>query len=292
MTPGTDSAASGVGSVVYGAGSAVSGISGAAASVAGTAPGISSAAFGASGTALGVGSMMPGTGTGSAASGTGSAASGTGSAASGIDSAAPGMGSAVSGEAVAVAPLGARVVALRAVRVEDAGALAELYVANREYLRPWEPERDETYFTVEGQRDNLLGLVAAHGGGEMWAGAILVDGEIAGRITLNNILRGPLQSCFVGYWVAQEQAGKGVGSEALRLALDLAFGELGLHRVEAFTRVDNEASQAVLRRNGFEPIGVARRHIHVAGRWHDERLFERLAPWDDGHALYPPSHSG
>ena len=179
-------------------------------------------------------------------------------------------------------------VELRVVRPDDAEALARLYVANREYLRPWEPERDDSYYTVEGQRANLNDLLDAYGTGEMWPGVVLVDGRIAGRITLNNILRGPLQSCFVGYWVACAHAGRGVASEAVRQVLHVAFRELGLHRVEAFTRVDNHASQRVLERNGFTPVGVARRHIHVGGRWHDERLFERLAPWDDGFALHPP----
>ncbi|WP_149261439.1 GNAT family N-acetyltransferase [Actinomadura sp. K4S16] len=180
-------------------------------------------------------------------------------------------------------------VRLRAVQMADAEALAALYRENRDYLRPWEPERDEAYFTLGGQRDNLRELTEAYAAGEMWPGVILAGGEVAGRITLNNILRGPLQSCFVGYWVARAHAGRGVATEAVRQALDVAFGELRLHRVEAFTRVDNLASQRVLERNGFTPVGTARRHIHLDGRWHDERLFERLAPWDDGFALVPPS---
>ncbi|TDC88077.1 GNAT family protein [Actinomadura sp. 7K507] len=180
-------------------------------------------------------------------------------------------------------------VRLRVVQMADAEELAALYGANREYLRPWEPERDDSYFTVEGQLDNLHDLVGAYATEEMWPGVILVDGEIAGRITLNNVLRGPLQSCFVGYWVARAHAGRGVATEALRQALDVAFSALRLHRVEAFTRVDNISSQRVLERNGFTAVGTARRHIHLDGRWHDERLFERLAPWDDGIALTPPA---
>ena len=180
-------------------------------------------------------------------------------------------------------------VRLRVVQVEDAEALAALVRENREYLRPWEPERDESYFTVDGQRDNLRDLVEAYAAGEMWPGAVLVDGEIAGRITLNNVLRGPLQSCFVGYWVACAHAGRGVATEALRQALDVAFGAMRLHRVEAFARLDNHASQRVLLNNGFRAVGTARRHIHLDGRWHDERLFECLAPWDDGLALTPPA---
>lgn len=179
-------------------------------------------------------------------------------------------------------------VRLRVVQMADAEALAALCEANRDYLRPWEPERDDSYFTVDGQRDNLHDLVEAYATGEMWPGVILVDGEIAGRITLNNVLRGPLQSCFVGYWVARAHAGRGVATEAVRQVLDVAFDGLRLHRVEAFTRVDNHASQRVLDRNGFTVVGTVRRHIHVDGRWHDERLFERLAPWDDGIALTPP----
>ncbi|MFI0373704.1 GNAT family N-acetyltransferase [Actinomadura sp. 1N219] len=180
-------------------------------------------------------------------------------------------------------------VRLRVVQMADAEALAALYEANREYLRPWEPARDDSYFTVDGQRDNLHALVEAYATGDMWPGVILLDGAVAGRITLNNVLRGPLQTCFVGYWVARARAGRGVATEAVRQALDVAFDGLGLHRVEAFTRVDNHASQRVLERNGFTAVGTARRHIHVDGRWHDERFFERLAPWDDGIALTPPT---
>ncbi|WP_242905401.1 GNAT family N-acetyltransferase [Actinomadura terrae] len=182
-----------------------------------------------------------------------------------------------------------RGVALRLAVDADAEALAVLCLENREYLRPWEPERAESYFTVEGQRANLRALLDAYDAGEMWPAVILVDGEVVGRITLNNILRGPLQSCFVGYWVARAHAGRGVATEAVRQALDVAFDELLLHRVEAFTRIDNHASQRVLEHNGFTVVGTARHHIHVDGRWHDERFFERLAPWDDGIAPLPPA---
>ncbi|MFC4049189.1 GNAT family N-acetyltransferase [Actinomadura syzygii] len=180
-------------------------------------------------------------------------------------------------------------VRLRVVQMADAEALAALYAENRDYLRPWEPVRDDAYFTVDGQRDNLQHLVEAYATGEMWPGVILLEGEVAGRITLNNVLRGPLQSCFLGYWVARAHAGRGVATEAVRLALDVAFADLRLHRVEAFTRVDNHASQRVLERNGFTVVGTARRHIHLDGRWHDERFFERLAPWDDGITPTPPA---
>jgi ribosomal-protein-alanine N-acetyltransferase len=57
-----------------------------------------------------------------------------------------------------------------------------------------------------------------------------------------------------------------------------AFGPAGLHRLEAGTLTDNIASQRVLERNGFERIGLAPRYLHIAGRWRDHILFQRIAP--------------
>lgn len=178
-------------------------------------------------------------------------------------------------------------VTLRTVRLGDAETLAELYRANRDFLRPWEPTRDEAFFTAEGQLEDLRRMVEAEAIGRMWPALIFADGVTVGRITLHNIIRGSLQSCYLGYWVAKEHGGRGVATEAVRLSLDVAFNELFLHRVEAFTRLDNVVSQRVLLKNGFSRVGVARRHIHVDGRWHDEQLFEKLAPWDDGVSLLP-----
>jgi [ribosomal protein S5]-alanine N-acetyltransferase len=57
----------------------------------------------------------------------------------------------------------------------------------------------------------------------------------------------------------------------------LAFGEAGLHRLRAGTLLHDVASQTVLRRNGFTPIGVAPRYLRIAGRWQDHLLLPLLA---------------
>jgi ribosomal-protein-alanine N-acetyltransferase len=115
----------------------------------------------------------------------------------------------------------------------------------------------------------------------------LADLYLAGRINLHNVLRGPLLSCFIGYWVAQRLSGRGIATEAVRQALDVAFGAIGLHRADAFARADNLGSCRVLEKHGFETVGISRRHIHIAGRWRDDVLFQKLAPWDDGARLAP-----
>jgi len=58
----------------------------------------------------------------------------------------------------------------------------------------------------------------------------------------------------------------------------LAFGELGLHRVEAGTLRHNVRSQRVLERNGFVQFGVAPAYLNIAGAWQDHILYQVVKP--------------
>jgi ribosomal-protein-alanine N-acetyltransferase len=194
----------------------------------------------------------------------------------------------VAGSAPVSPPRIARVLTVvRLPAPSDASRLAELYRADREFLREWDPDRPDAFFTPDGQRAAIDAALHERERGRSWPGVIEYAGEPAGRINLNNILRGPLRSCFIGYWVAGPLSGRGIATSAVRQALEIAFHELVLHRVDAFTRIDNAGSRRVLEKNGFREVGVSERHIHIAGRWQDEVLFQRLAPWDDGVRLEP-----
>jgi [ribosomal protein S5]-alanine N-acetyltransferase len=157
---------------------------------------------------------------------------------------------------------------IRPLTSEDAGELAALLVENREFLAPFEPDRDERYYTVEGQRERIES-------GEQQAFVILDGDRIAGIVALSHIARGPFQSANLGYWVAQDVTGRGLATKAVGEVIEVAFGELGLHRLEAGTQVDNVASRRVLEKNGFEPIGIARAYLRIAGEWRDHILFQR-----------------
>jgi [ribosomal protein S5]-alanine N-acetyltransferase len=161
-----------------------------------------------------------------------------------------------------------QVTTIRPLTSADAGELAALVVANRKFLAPFEPDRDERYYTVEGQRERIER-------GEQQAFAILDGDRIAGTVALSNITRGPFQSANLGYWVSQDVNGRGLATKAVGEVIELAFGELGLHRLEAGTQVDNLGSQRVLEKNGFEPIGLARRYLLIGGEWRDHLLFQR-----------------
>jgi ribosomal-protein-alanine N-acetyltransferase len=159
---------------------------------------------------------------------------------------------------------------IRPLTVDDADELAALLVQNRGFLAPFEPDRDERFYTVEGQLERL-------GQEDKHVFAILDGEQIAGTVTLSNVVRGPLQSANLGYWVAVKANGRGLATKAVGRVIPVAFGELGLHRLEAGTLVDNRASRRVLEKNGFEEIGIARGYLHIGGEWRDHMLFQLIA---------------
>jgi [ribosomal protein S5]-alanine N-acetyltransferase len=166
----------------------------------------------------------------------------------------------------------------RALSPDDAPALARLVRDNREFLGPWEPLRDERWFTEEAQRDEVAYALGRAELGLSVPRVVLDGDEVVGRITLNNVVRGAFQSCSVGYWLAERATGRGVATAALGEMLRIAFGELDLHRVEAGTLVHNVASQRVLAHHGFTRFGLAPQYLKIAGRWQDHVLFQLLAP--------------
>ena len=170
----------------------------------------------------------------------------------------------------------------RLVRPDDAASLARLLTDNRDFLAPTEPYRDESYYSEAGQRELVDDLLTKHEAGTSLPHVILDEqGELVGRITLNEIVRGPFQSSSVGYWVAQSVNGRGIATAALARIAEIAFDDLGLHRLQAGTLEDNHASQKVLARNGFQRFGLAPAYLKIAGRWQDHILWQRLTPHPD-----------
>ncbi|MVA76897.1 GNAT family N-acetyltransferase [Auraticoccus sp. F435] len=167
----------------------------------------------------------------------------------------------------------------------DAAALARAYVRNREHLAPWDPAREPSWFTEQAQRqDTLTRLRAAEAGDGL--PLVLVSGtgaeeEVVGVVNVSGTIRGSFQSANLGYWVDAGLAGRGLMTEAVRATCELSRDHLRLHRLQAGTLLHNAASQRVLTRCGFTPIGVAERYLRIAGRWQDHRLFQRILTDED-----------
>ncbi len=168
---------------------------------------------------------------------------------------------------------------VRELHLRDAPEIARLQAANRGFLAPWDAIRPDVFYTAAGQTIEVQRMLEREVDGTLAGRAILDDdGLLAGVIRLNGITRGAFDSASLGYWVDQARNGQGLASSAVAAVLDLAFGPLRLHRVQAETLRHNVRSQRVLTKNGFEHIGMAPKYIRIAGQWQDHDLFQRLAP--------------
>lgn len=85
-----------------------------------------------------------------------------------------------------------------------------------------------------------------------------------------------VKAAHLGYAIHADQWGHGYATDASRVMLRLAFGQLGLHRVSAAIGPENEASIAVVKRLGFSYEGRIRHHVFTNGAWRDSLLYSLL----------------
>lgn len=165
----------------------------------------------------------------------------------------------------------------RLLESSDANELTELLINNRDFLGPWEPLRDDEFFTAAKQSEITHTALTAYAAGSMVPFIIFNgDGNIAGRLNINGIVRGAFQSAALGYWVGQSENGAGLATAAVADAVEYAATELKLHRLQAETLLHNERSQRVLEKNGFTRYGLAPDYLKIAGEWQEHILFQKI----------------
>ena len=175
-------------------------------------------------------------------------------------------------------PLRVRVgeVAVRPVRLRDGPAWSAVRIRDERHLTPWEPSMPGTWeqrHAVAEWPGRWLALRTAARRGTVLPFAVTLDGHFAGHVMIGNVVREPLLSAYVGYWVDAAVAGGGVITAAVALVADHCFGPVGLHRLEATVRPENVASLRVLEKLGFRLEGVFRRYLDVDGGWRDHQCF-------------------
>ncbi|MGW0478360.1 GNAT family N-acetyltransferase [Nonomuraea sp. NPDC003214] len=104
------------------------------------------------------------------------------------------------------------------------------------------------------------------------------NGETAGTVNINSIIRGRYQGASLGYAAFVPYAGKGYMTEGLKAALRYAFTELRLHRLEANIQPGNKASLALAQRLGFRYEGLSPEYLYIDGAWRDHERWSITAP--------------
>jgi len=162
-------------------------------------------------------------------------------------------------------------VVLSAPAASDAAQFIDAVRASRSLHRPWldlpdTPGRFAAYLDRAGREDQANYLIRHR-----------ACGGLVGVVNISNIVRGGLQSGYLGYGAFASHAGRGLMTEGLRAVLDVAFGDLRLHRVEANIQPGNDRSIALVRRLGFEKEGYSRRYLLIDGDWRDHERWALLA---------------
>ena len=163
---------------------------------------------------------------------------------------------------------------LRPLRLRDTTAWREVRTRNARWLRPWEatlPLAEHDAPTTYGAMVRRLRAEAREGRSLPFA--LTVDGVFAGQVTVGGIARGSLLSAYIGYWIDQRVAGRGIMPTAVAMATDHCFREVGLHRVEINIRPENTASLRVVEKLGFRAEGLRERYLHIDGDWRDHLTF-------------------
>ena len=142
---------------------------------------------------------------------------------------------------------------LQPLRADHAPAVLAFELANRAYFAASISDRGDEFFDQFTDRHSAL-LAEQEAGIGAFHVLVAEDGSVLGRFNLYDLKDG---TAVLGYRVAQHVAGRGVATATVRELCDLAAARYGLRTLKAATSRDNAASQKVLARAGFIPVGPA-----------------------------------
>ena len=142
---------------------------------------------------------------------------------------------------------------LKQLNAGQAPAVLAFELANRAYFAASVSDRGDAFYKEFADRYSAL-LAEQAAGISAFHVLVAEDGSVLGRFNLYDIKDG---TAVLGYRVAEHVAGRGVASATVRELCLLAAAQYGLRRLRAATAHTNPASQKVLAKAGFVPVGPA-----------------------------------
>jgi ribosomal-protein-alanine N-acetyltransferase len=142
---------------------------------------------------------------------------------------------------------------LEQLRAGHAPAVLAFERANRAWFAASVSDRGDEFFDQFADRYSA-GLAEQEAGTCAFYVLVAEDGSVLGRFNLYDIQDG---TAVLGYRVAQQVAGRGVATSAVRELCRIAATRHGLRTLRAATSHGNIASQQVLAKAGFVPAGPA-----------------------------------
>jgi [ribosomal protein S5]-alanine N-acetyltransferase len=142
---------------------------------------------------------------------------------------------------------------LQRLHAGHAPAVLAFERANRAYFAAFVSDRGDEFFDQFAERHSALLAEQQAGTGAFYV-LVAEDGSVLGRFNLVFAEDGTAE---LGYRVAQHVADRGVATATVRELCRLAAARHGLRTLRAATSRENAASQKVLAKAGFVPVGPA-----------------------------------
>jgi ribosomal-protein-alanine N-acetyltransferase len=142
---------------------------------------------------------------------------------------------------------------LQPLRADHAPAVLAFELANRAYFAASISDRGDEFYDQFTARHRAM-LAEQEAGLCAYYVLVAADGQVLGRFNLYDVEDGTAK---LGYRVAQHAAGQGLATAAVRELCRLAAAQRGLRTLRAATSSENVASQKVLAKAGFVPVGPA-----------------------------------
>ena len=142
---------------------------------------------------------------------------------------------------------------LQQLNAGHAPAVLAFERANRAYFASYISDRGDEFFDQFTEAHSAL-LAEQDAGLGAYYVLVAEDGSVLGRFNLFFVKDGVAN---LGYRVAEHAADQGVATETARELCRLAAARHGLHTLMAATSMENVASQRVLIKSGFVPVGPA-----------------------------------
>jgi ribosomal-protein-alanine N-acetyltransferase len=142
---------------------------------------------------------------------------------------------------------------LEQLRAGHAPAVLAFELVNRAYFAASVSDRGDEFFDQFPERYSAL-LAEQEAGICAFYVLVADDGSVLGRFNLYDFQDGIAE---LGYRVAQQVTGRGVATRSVRELCRIAAARHGLRTLRAATSHGNAASQKVLAKAGFVPVGPA-----------------------------------
>lgn len=163
---------------------------------------------------------------------------------------------------------------LRPLKLRDKKEWTKLRQRNQGWFRQWESTVPDEFSDGKASFYQIVKNLRVEAKAQRSLPFVMeIDKKIAGQITVANINYGSTRSAYIGYWIAEEFAGKGYTPLAVAMAIDHCFKILNLHRLEITIRPENLKSLRVVEKLGLRSEGLRPKYLHIDGDWRDHLVF-------------------